>query len=205
MDLKPQAVDPAVVAPPQPTTSSVPPEQAPQIIAPPQPTTTNVPPVQAVASIAQPQPTSIYPTPNSAYANPASASAINNSANYNSPFTPYASTNSYGLIALGLGGAAVAIIPLLIFVPSLLNSMSMVTVWLAVVTALATVGLFLGLKSQKNTQQVDTLGLLAIILATVMLVLCITMGSYYIKIQLTLNSFKSKYKSNTSTPYKYDL
>lgn len=192
MEIQPLAPGPAINPGPQPPTVSVQPDQ----------TATNIPPPQ-------PPVNSVYPTPNAGFGVPVPAPLPPPANNYssqstNSYDTTGHKTGSHGILALILSGLAVVIIPLLIFAPSLLKSMTMAVVWLLIITVLSVAGLVLGLLSQKKSESVVLMSVVAIMVSTVMLILCLVIGSYYIKLQITLNAYKNKYNSRTNGSYPYD-
>lgn len=69
---------------------------------------------------------------------------------------------------------------------------------------LSVAGLVLRILLQKKSNSVVLQGLLAIVVSIVMLILCLVIGSYYIKLQITLNAYKNKYNSRTNSSYPYD-
>lgn len=163
----------------------------------PQPTTFS--PQTITPALQTPQPVPVYPTPTVGAAAPAAspiAFTTTSSATKNDLFGSASSRHgSLGLVSLGLGAAAVGVLPLLIFVPSLVKSVSLLAVWLVVITLFSIGGVLTGVKSHNATDETSNPALIGMMVSLVMLVLCIVLGSYYIKVQLTLNAYKNKYNS----------
>jgi hypothetical protein len=160
------------------------------------------PPTPVATEAVQPQAASVYPTPSSGFGVPVTSPIMSNnsSAIASNSFDSLLPNrkNFTDKLALALGCVSVAVIPLLIFVPSLIKSMTMVTIWLVIVSALSIGGVVFGMRSFKSSDQIQPFSILGLVMSTVMLVFCLIVGSYYLKLQITINSYKNKYKSNSS-------
>ena len=141
------------------------------------------------------QPTPPTPTTPDPSNNPGSGSPIN----FNSD-----SPNSVGMsgkLSLLLSSLAVGIFILLIFT-GLVNSPSKAYAWLFVILALGIAGLIFGLLSEKGKDKINLLGLVGIILSVIVCINCLIIGSYYIKLQIELNKFKTQ--TNTQLNGNFD-
>lgn len=108
---------------------------------------------------------------------------------------PPSKFGSMGRLSLLLSSVAVGIFILLIFVTSLVDSLSKAYIWFFVILALGVAGLALGLISEKKKEKISLVGLLGIILSVIVCINCLVVGSYYIKLQMALNDFKDSFNS----------
>lgn len=117
-------------------------------------------------------------------------------------------SKKFGGLSLILSALAVGIFILLIFVSSLIDSLTKAYIWFFVILALGLAGLATGLLSEKGREKLSLTGLLGIILSVIVCVDCLVVGSYYLKIQMELNKFKSQFNSPSSSQnldYNFDL
>lgn len=115
---------------------------------------------------------------------------------------------SSGKLSLLLSSLAVGIFILLIFVTGLVDSLAKAYAWFFIILALGVAGLVFGLRSEKGKDKMDLLGLVGIILSIIVCINCLIIGSYYIKLQIELNKFKSQTNSqinNNLDTSSYDL
>lgn len=176
-------------ASPQPLGSNLPQTNPPTVIPPQQTAQLSQP------AMGMPQPNAIYPAATvgvtAPLVSPTAAVPAAPNVQFGNSYSPVVSTaGSHSFLALCLGGASAFIIPLLIFSPSFADSLTKATIWLVLATLLSLAGLGLGYLSQKASETVDLKALMAIIVSTVMAVFCLIIGSYYIKLQMTINSYK---------------
>lgn len=108
-------------------------------------------------------------------------------------------SGAYGRLSLLLSSSAVGIFILLIFVNSLVDSLTKTYIWFFVILALGVAGLALGLLSEKNKEKISLLGLVGIVVSVIVLINCLTIGSYYIKIQVEINKYQSQFNSSSGT------
>lgn len=108
-------------------------------------------------------------------------------------------SNKAGLFSLIAGVLAVAIIPLLIFIPKLVSSETMVYTWTTGVAVLGIAGLGFGRKSMDNKGSADFKSLVGIILSLLMVVTCLLVAAYYIKLRMYLSSYENDYSSYQQT------
>lgn len=109
------------------------------------------------------------------------------------------SSGKSGSLSLILSALAVGIFILLVFVTGLIDSLTKAYIWFFVILALGVAGLITGLTSEKGRDRLSLTGLLGIILSVIVCVNCLVVGSYYIKIQIELNKFKTKFDTPSSS------
>ncbi len=178
--------------PPAPQAPMPGPAPAPQVIAP-----TDAPVGQPMQ---MPPTASIYPTP---APTPTSASFVQQQQPQTYSQMPASSfgsrSSSGGSYPLILAGTSVLLFPTLIFAPGLIDSMGAAAAWIVFALVLSGASIFLAVKQQKKSADVNTSAIVAIALASVMFVTSIILGSYYIKLQMTLNAFKNSVNNYNST------
>lgn len=176
-------MNPQEIAPDQPTaqpTSSAPTASATPLTTVPEPSV--IAPASASsespATPTQPKvdPASIYPTP----ASPTSPSQPKVD-KWDSISTSDPSGNKFNLISLILAALAVISCLVLIFVPSLVGSITLAYVWFFVIFGLGAAALVLGLLHQKSIERVHLGSLVGIILGTIICLNALFVGAYYIK------------------------
>ncbi len=109
------------------------------------------------------------------------------------------SNGNFGRLSLLFSSLAVGIFILLIFATGLVDSLSKAYIWFFIILALGIAGLVLGLISEKGKDKINLLGLVGIVVSIIVCINCLIIGSYYIKLQMTLNSFKSQYNTSSSS------
>ena len=175
--------------PPTPQAPVPEPVPAPQVIAP-----TSAPVGQPMQ---MPAASSIYPTP---APTPTTASFAQQPQAYSQmPSPSFGGRSSGGSYPLILAGTSVLLFPTLIFAPGLIDSMGAAAAWIVFALVLSGSSIFLAVRQQKKSADVNTSAIVAIALASVMFVTSIILGSYYIKLQMTLNSYKSALENYNST------
>ncbi len=176
--------------PPVPQAPMPGPAPAPQVIA-----STDAPVGQPMQ---MPPTASIYPTP---APTPTSASFVQQPQAYSQMPTPQFGSRSSGggSYPLILAGTSVLLFPTLIFAPGLIDSMGAAAAWIIFALVLSGASIFLAVRQQKKSADVNTSAIVAIALASVMFVTSIILGSYYIKLQMTLNAYKSSLEKYNST------
>ncbi len=174
------------------------PEQTPQNNETPTVVTPNViTPTQGISSVINQSP--ITPTP-AAPQTPYITGSSLDSQNHKSIFDSTTSDKS-GLFSLIGGASSIAIILIIIFAGNILSFSDGQTAFilqLLLVSSLSLAGIVFGYINQQDKNKSNGMGALGLALASVVFVLCLIVGSYYLKLTMALNSYKNDYKSNSS-------
>ncbi len=87
----------------------------------------------------------------------------------------------------------------LIFVgESFFDSAAKIYLWLAAFGILGLAALTLGLFSQRGKNKLSLTGLVGTIISVLIIIICLIIGAYYIKIRATINSLSSDSTSSGS-------
>lgn len=160
------------------------------------------PETQAITDIATTQPTVgvVAPEPGSNLSQPSPEISPQDFSS-NSQSSGLAA--KFGTLALTLPVLALILAFIIIFWPSIIASETLFYVWLAVFLTLGGAGVGLGLAHLKASERIHLPSLMGVIIGTVVFLSAATLGTYYIKIELTINSIENQYKSSSQSVDSY--